>query len=610
MNPKEIGRTADRIFQATLPSNWALRSQQDQEDYGVDYEIEVMLPNDQATGFLFKVQQKGAEHLDENLDRDAVIYRDLKVARVGYYLHQLRIPLILVVVEVGTGQVYWIQLQGNPEVESAYQAALARSQKTVTVYLPRSQSLPAACDALLEAASRSQAAVTTRSFATTPSPRILEAAVALGNIGETLRQSRDHVDLLRLHDIEQRIQGHNRDEALRMCQDILTSPSEGITLRFAAGLNVIRLRIITLGGESALGRHRSLQLRLETTESLLRLVRPFPQSPEHLRLYARLLSRSARITPMIDRYQGLFATEIDARTSGNAPLLSIVRAEKAQAIAQAYSHLLRAERHFARLVQRKHIPIAVQSLPMLLMDSITFVHLLRCDGRGTEAESLVSWFDQACASVVDLAARIGDWGTLAFCAMQRLPLAAQGDREDLEARARVSEGFLLRIEDPAFRELELQKLAQKKESLLAGPPEMTVADAQEMARERAITLGIDLSSTMDPRARLVGAAIDDMNPERVLQRCESIYILLGPPSAASEALGLPTLCQKWVACTRFEYSTSDLTIDSAYQRFHQSYCSICTEARPRSADWRWNPEWQEQQDAVHRRATRDRLNLL
>jgi hypothetical protein len=46
MTPKEIGRAAGRIFAAAIPSNWVIRNQQDQEDYGIDYEIEVMLPGD------------------------------------------------------------------------------------------------------------------------------------------------------------------------------------------------------------------------------------------------------------------------------------------------------------------------------------------------------------------------------------------------------------------------------------------------------------------------------------------------------------------------------------------------------------------------------------
>jgi len=59
---KEINRISGRIFGGLLPSNWAWRSQEDQEDYGIDGEIEVTTSEDQATGLIFKMQLKGTEN--------------------------------------------------------------------------------------------------------------------------------------------------------------------------------------------------------------------------------------------------------------------------------------------------------------------------------------------------------------------------------------------------------------------------------------------------------------------------------------------------------------------------------------------------------------------
>lgn len=38
MNAKEIGRVGGSTFRALLPPNCAVRSQEDQEDYGIDFE--------------------------------------------------------------------------------------------------------------------------------------------------------------------------------------------------------------------------------------------------------------------------------------------------------------------------------------------------------------------------------------------------------------------------------------------------------------------------------------------------------------------------------------------------------------------------------------------
>src|ERR1043166_8793823 len=81
MTSQEIGRLAGRIFTNVLPEYLVARSQQDQEDYGIDYEIEVMLPGDRAGGVIFKVQEKGTTDLGLNAAGSQISYSDLTNAR-------------------------------------------------------------------------------------------------------------------------------------------------------------------------------------------------------------------------------------------------------------------------------------------------------------------------------------------------------------------------------------------------------------------------------------------------------------------------------------------------------------------------------------------------
>src|ERR1035441_740022 len=98
MTPKEISRAAGKIFLAIIPPHWAVRSQQDQEDYGIDYELEKTDANDHATGFIFKAQQKGVERPKLTDDGKRIIFRGLKVARVKYYIEQIRMPVAFIAV--------------------------------------------------------------------------------------------------------------------------------------------------------------------------------------------------------------------------------------------------------------------------------------------------------------------------------------------------------------------------------------------------------------------------------------------------------------------------------------------------------------------------------
>lgn len=64
MNAGEIGKEAGRIFEYKLPANWISRSQEDQDDHGIDYEIEIKSSDGKALGkdSVFKVQVKGEEN--------------------------------------------------------------------------------------------------------------------------------------------------------------------------------------------------------------------------------------------------------------------------------------------------------------------------------------------------------------------------------------------------------------------------------------------------------------------------------------------------------------------------------------------------------------------
>jgi hypothetical protein len=53
--------------------------------------MEVMLPNDRASGVIFKVQEKGTTALDLNAAGDLISFSELKTARMRYYLKELRI---------------------------------------------------------------------------------------------------------------------------------------------------------------------------------------------------------------------------------------------------------------------------------------------------------------------------------------------------------------------------------------------------------------------------------------------------------------------------------------------------------------------------------------
>ncbi|RMS94891.1 hypothetical protein ALP58_05649, partial [Pseudomonas savastanoi] len=133
MTPGEIGTLAGRIFNYHLPSNWILRDQEDQNDHGIDAEIEVKDSKGLAQGkdYVFKVQIKGEEHSRFVLDNQFLSFT-LRTSKLQYYL-SFNIPVILVVVEVDSERVFWLSITDN---EDLIDKARHATTESVQIHLP------------------------------------------------------------------------------------------------------------------------------------------------------------------------------------------------------------------------------------------------------------------------------------------------------------------------------------------------------------------------------------------------------------------------------------------------------------------------------------------
>ena len=80
---RQIGRLAGRRFEATLPEDWIYRPQEDQEDVGIDGEVELEADDGTGSGFIFKVQIKGVAEA-ALIDQGRVLPFSLKLERLKY----------------------------------------------------------------------------------------------------------------------------------------------------------------------------------------------------------------------------------------------------------------------------------------------------------------------------------------------------------------------------------------------------------------------------------------------------------------------------------------------------------------------------------------------
>lgn len=118
MNAGEIGTEAGRIFEYNLPSNWIFRSQEDQNDFGIDGEIELKDETGKALGkeSVFKVQIKGEEY-STFINEGKILSFTLKMERLKYYF-EFKVPVILVVVEVSSEKIFWLPITNDENLRN------------------------------------------------------------------------------------------------------------------------------------------------------------------------------------------------------------------------------------------------------------------------------------------------------------------------------------------------------------------------------------------------------------------------------------------------------------------------------------------------------------
>lgn len=125
----QIDELAQRVLRDALPPTWVLNEQHN--DYGKDYLVEIGEDDGQLTGSGFYLQLKGQEEATFSADGTLVKFSlDSKYAK--HYLDDIKdLPVFLVVVDVGQQKGWWVFLQPVLDADEAW-----RNQDSITIRLP------------------------------------------------------------------------------------------------------------------------------------------------------------------------------------------------------------------------------------------------------------------------------------------------------------------------------------------------------------------------------------------------------------------------------------------------------------------------------------------
>jgi hypothetical protein len=597
VTPKEINRASGKIFAQSIPNNWAIRNQEDQEDYGIDYELELIAENDQPTGFIFKVQQKGVEAATIINNGTIISFSDLPIGKIHYYLRQIRLPVVLVVVDLKSKLSYWTMLQANVRVQEAYEVAVAAGQKTMTVHLPVTNVLPTTFDRLLEAVQETNNWLMVQSIKKAPSPELLAAAVLDSNFDATVKAFSLHHDTFRCEQIERLLREQRYDLAFQTAETIFNSPAESASMRFAAALNLIRIQPVLSVIRGDPQRDQNITAaRLSVTATLFKITKSNGEEERRLRLYALFLHRAARLRELVQRDLGFFLSVTAQRESGNVLTLAMTNAARAPIANAIIRELRRLERHFLWMIRRGQFYFFAPAWAQLVADVTPFVTRLRHEKIEELATPLVEWLDNTGTIAIDISTRLENWSDVIECAFQGIALSTSlNDEEALDKSFARARAIVESIPEEIVRERGVKDLTAHREEFRKGTSDFEY-EAQ-MYRNMASAMGVDLSDETDRIAGIINVGIRDLNPERVLKNCRYLFVTLGGGGIPAQMLGLPTAGWKTVRCTKFGYEVGTMALDNAYGSMYEMHCEKCMSCEPHPKDWKWSREWQEQQHA-------------
>lgn len=168
----EIQEIADGILLRSFPSNWFKRSQGDQTDIGVDFEIEVLIREDEnyskSTGEIFKIQNKGHKTISKL--KDGRMTQQLSVDNVKYFYSEITVPTILTVVDVEKEIVFWHPIQIDKSIHEKLQNATSKETQSIQIHFEESRVLNQdQIPLMLSAIQSSRIAVNSRYFESHPS---------------------------------------------------------------------------------------------------------------------------------------------------------------------------------------------------------------------------------------------------------------------------------------------------------------------------------------------------------------------------------------------------------------------------------------------------------
>lgn len=589
MNAVEIGDQAGRIFLYNLPINWVYRTQEDQNDFGIDAEIELKNSSGKALGkeSVFKVQLKG-EMNTTRIKKGKYLSYSLSTHKLKYYL-SFNVPVILVVVDVTTEGIFWLSLSDNKEL---YKQVEANENKSIQVHIPTKNSLKRnnneCFDKLIEAVNKCWNYLSIRGLknAVNNYHNLSSDGIedVINNIGDALYKAY-HQQLqifLEAGDFESIYK-----TAIQMIGSEIIPHKD----RFVA----------TLYFDHAFNKQPFTNILREIYEQKFKICTGliYLAKKDGLVNHRYLAIAKSRVAIFRSANEQLFTLHnLDQDPMPDGIGKYVIFSTSNTLYRECCKQLEKIIRLFTRIINSGQIHILTTIFTTIIVPIILFQKVHKDRGALESITFLNDWFN----NIFDLCLKYS-----CLCGEELFAI----DLYRLNVKSNESQRFV-------NRQLVLThfpNVGQELEEIDTSRPDLnetvnfhsiTIEKQKEHYLRMAKSLHMDPSDPECDLGRVVSIAMQNYDPTEIIKNCKYLHVDYRPGGVVAEMLRLHSAGgMHLIVCTKHRHinGTGGVLLEryncssehDFMKGFKQLYCDSCPDKKEREKEWKWSVKWQQQQ---------------
>ena len=594
MNAGEIGDRAGRIFTYNIPINWVFRSQEDQNDFGIDAEIELKDSNGKALGkeSVFKVQLKG-ELKTTKIKKGKYISYSLPIARLKYYL-SFNIPVIFIIIDVTNENIFWYSLTDKRDL---YNSIDNNSNQTIQLHIPTKNKLEAnnsiTFDKLLHSVNSCWNYLSIRGLKqAVDNYHILspdDVKDVITNVGDALYKA--YHQQLQIF-----LEQNNFGDLFRTAKQIIASEIVPHKDRFVA----------TLYFDHAFTKQPFTNILREVHEQKYRICTGLIYFARKDKLLNhRLLAISkCRVALYRNANEQLFTLHIlgeEPRSNGIGKYVLCTTSDTLYR--ECCKQLEKIIRLFDRMIHQGQFHILTSVLVSLIIPIILFQEVHQKRGAIQSIKFLDDWFNEIYHLCLKYCLISGE--ELLALDLYRFNTKCN-KKQRIENRLQILELFKSSKETLDEIDANIPNLNEKSS-----------LSSVSIEQQKEYYISIAKSLHMDPYdpectlGRVVQMAMENYDPTKIVKNCEHLYVDYRPGGVVAEMLKLHSAGgMHLIYCNKHKYISGtgnvlynryDCDSEHDFMRgFKQHHCDQCIDKQPRNEYWTWSLDWQLKVSNLHK----------